>query len=209
MYRNEIEKLFIEDCREKKRTGSGAFHKASRGIAPVRVHNQSDNLTAKELREMSGEVVSYMRKPMEWEDFRDLPVEAQKKYYMWLKDEFGVSDFRIASMLGIENVYFSKYKTSRIGIEPCHGRKMGKKQIEKWERFVNCEKESECKAEEAEAKKIVKAIRNLTIEADGMGEIIESLKSALPLMTEGHYYVSVSVFPQNEMGVAHCVQIPE
>lgn len=209
MYRNEIEKLFIEDCRDKKRTASGAYHRASRGVAPVRVHNQSDNMTKKELKEMSGEVISFMQKPMVWADFKDMPIKAQKSYYMWLKDEFEVLDKYIVAMLGVDSGNFSNYKKTWLDIERKPGkRSMGSCQLARWNRFVQGENPDEIE-KKVEEKPVVKVMRSLSIESDSIDEIIDSLKNAMPLMTEGHYYVSVSVFPQNEMGVAYCGQISE
>lgn len=42
---NEYEYLFTQDCREKKRTASGARHRATRGKRSFTVHNPSDYLT--------------------------------------------------------------------------------------------------------------------------------------------------------------------
>lgn len=47
---NEYEHLFMQDCREKKRTASGARHRATRGKRSFTVHNPSDYLTKKTKR---------------------------------------------------------------------------------------------------------------------------------------------------------------
>lgn len=93
---------FVEDCREKKRTATGAFHKRTHAGKGGRVRFPSDYKTKKELRAMNGEVHSYkLNRPMKWEEFKSMPDDLKVDYIKGLRKSFGVPDVRIAEMFEV------------------------------------------------------------------------------------------------------------
>lgn len=93
---------FVEDCREKKRTASGAFHKRTHAGKGGRVKFPSDYKTKKELRAMNGEVHSYkLNKPMSWSEFKEMPNDLKVDYIKGLRKSFGVPNLHIAKMFGV------------------------------------------------------------------------------------------------------------
>jgi hypothetical protein len=81
-YTENIEKLFLEDVREKKKAGRGAFHMRGKGIR----HGSNKALRTpfhfmknKEKKKLDGEVVSYnMNSLMAYHDFEQKDFETKK-----------------------------------------------------------------------------------------------------------------------------------
>ena len=75
---------FIEDCRDKKRTGYGSHNKRSHCGKSGGIKFPSDNLTEKQKRAMNGEVVTYqLSKILTDEEFNKLPDDIKKLYIDW------------------------------------------------------------------------------------------------------------------------------
>ena len=101
---------FVQDVREKKVTGYSASKRRTRAGKRGRVHFPSDNLTKKELRQMSGECKSYrLNEPMNWDEFRAMPVDIQVIYIRMIREKFHCSDSAIARMMGISQNAFSTH----------------------------------------------------------------------------------------------------
>ena len=83
---NEYEHLFMQDCREKKRTASGARHRATRGKRSFTVHNPSDYLTKKQREELSSPVISFTAKPVTYEEFKAMDNDQKKAYLNFIKE---------------------------------------------------------------------------------------------------------------------------
>ncbi len=96
------EYVFYKDSAEKKRNGWGAHNMNRTGKGKVRF--PSDNLTKKEREAMSGEVVSYdLGKPMTWKQFRGMPVDLQKTYFLNLREKYMGTENQIAAMFGVSH----------------------------------------------------------------------------------------------------------
>lgn len=85
---NEYEHLFMQDCREKKRTASGARHRATRGKRSFTVHNPSDYLTKKQREELSSPVISFTAKPVTYEEFKAMSDDQKKAYLNFIIKEY-------------------------------------------------------------------------------------------------------------------------
>lgn len=127
---------FVEDCREKKRTATGAFHKRTHAGKGGRVRFPSDYKTKKELRAMNGEVKSYkLNERMSWAEFKNMPDDLKKTYICGLRKSFGVPDKYIAEMFDVCQATI--YKTFAelglgLGKSSGHNRNWNKEAFEVW-----------------------------------------------------------------------------
>lgn len=75
---------FIEDCRDKKRTGYSSHNKRSHCGKSGGIKFPSDNLTEKQKRAMNGKVITYqLSKILTDEEFNKLPDDIKKLYIDW------------------------------------------------------------------------------------------------------------------------------
>ena len=119
MRMNDIEYEFTKDVIEKKITARSArstrTHNGKRGA----VKFPSDYKTKKDIKAVSGEVISYpsLKKPMTWEAFKGLPADLKKEYVTFIRDEFGAPDKYIAEMFDISgktlNLFFADLKLNK------------------------------------------------------------------------------------------------
>ena len=111
MWMNDIEYEFIKDSQEKKVTARSARSTRTHCGKSGAVRLPSDNLTKKELKAMSGEVIEYasLCKPMSWQDFRALPNDLKKQYVGYIREKFGAPDKYIAEMFGVSCPTLSMY----------------------------------------------------------------------------------------------------
>lgn len=207
---NEYEKSFNEEVREKKQIARSARNRASRGVRPVKVHNQSDHLTAKELREMSGEVVSFMQKPMKWKDFKDMPIEAQKRYIEWVRDEYKASAIKIAEMLGVHSVTFGRYNKESLWLT-FKSTRMSNKELERWKEFcgksknepVSCDEEKVVEeVAEPEQEEMPSILTRFNIQGESMEEIIQTMTHLAPMVKYGKIVVCLDVVGGERFGEA-------
>lgn len=97
------EYLFRQTERDRKRVGRGALHKKG-GSKSKKCSLPSDNLTAKELKKMSGPVVSYkMNAPVKWAEFKQWPDEIQRDYISLLIGKYSVGTPELAKMFGVKD----------------------------------------------------------------------------------------------------------
>lgn len=114
---------FISDVRGKGQTARSAKHKRSHTGKGGRVKLPSDNMTAKELKAMNGEVKAYrLNEPMTWQEFKAMPDDIKVTYIKLLREKFGVPDCKVADMMGVHKCVMSG-EIKRIGLG--HGEKHG------------------------------------------------------------------------------------
>ncbi len=114
---SEEEKDFHEDNRTKKRTAASSRKQRTHCGKGGRVRLPSDNMTAKEIRAMSGECKTYnLKKPMGWMEFKSMPSDLQKEYIRWLRARFGCNNAAIADMLGTGRKNFQTY-VGKLGMK--------------------------------------------------------------------------------------------
>lgn len=120
---SEAEREFHEENRDKKRTANSSHKQRTHCGKGGRVRFPSDNLTKKELRNMSGECKTYnLKKPMDWETFKSMPGDLQKEYICRLRSRFGRNNSAIADMLGTGRKNFQVY-VGKLGL--CLGKGSG------------------------------------------------------------------------------------
>lgn len=116
--RNEIERLFIEDIREKKKAASGSFHKKGKGVK----HHMSgiktpyDFMTNKQKKTLNGKVTTYSMYDtlLSKNDFDSLPEEKQKEYMLKWRELY--SNEKIMKSLEIKSPGKFQYLLDKLEI---------------------------------------------------------------------------------------------
>lgn len=84
-----VDRIFKDDCAEKKRTGTGAFHM-----------NRNKNLFA-ETKPEPEPCYTWKREPMTWLQFKEMPDMARKGYLDFLAKEVKADRAKISRMFGV------------------------------------------------------------------------------------------------------------
>lgn len=84
-----VDRIFKDDCAEKKRTGTGAFHM-----------NRNKNLFA-ETKPEPEPCYTWKREPMTWLQFKEMPDMARKGYLDFLVKELKADRAKISRMFGV------------------------------------------------------------------------------------------------------------
>lgn len=100
----DAEYIFRQTSKERKRNGTGDFHKKRKGGRVI--HFPSDHLSRKEKKALNGEVKTYsFRDPLTWEQFKEMPKDIRQQYLDTLTDKFhGVLLSMIAESMGVKRV---------------------------------------------------------------------------------------------------------
>lgn len=111
----DVERMYYNDIKDKKRNGRGDRHKKRRGGRYV--HLQSDHLSRKEWREMNGEVKSYdIGKVMTWEELKALPDDIAREYLLRIKKCFpNITIVEVAKVFNVAEGTFRR-RTVDIGL---------------------------------------------------------------------------------------------
>lgn len=133
---NEYEYQFMQDCREKKRTASGASHRATRGKRSFTVHNPSDYLTKKQREELSSPVISFTAKPVTFEEFKVMSDDRKKAYLNFIIEEYAFSIRAIADMMNVSPPTIDKY-IKHLGITVKSKYRLTKAEKERKDQFLN------------------------------------------------------------------------
>jgi hypothetical protein len=98
LYTEDIEKIFLQEIREKKRTGTGSFHKRGKGVK----HGMNGALKTpyhylkeKERKKLSGEVETYnMNVILSKEEFLQKDTETQKMLLTHWRETFSNEEIK-------------------------------------------------------------------------------------------------------------------
>lgn len=191
MYTENIEKIFMEEIREKKRTGNGSFHKRGKGVK----HGMNGALKTpyhymkeKDRKKLSGEVETYnMNEILSLQEFSEKDVETQKMLLTHWREEFPNSE--IKKEMGMSNKpYYDLVealdlpKKTRGGSRPNTGNRKAKIKTEvKENQKTEIKKEIE---KEIEPPKIFHGL-NLDYQGDYTAEQLSKILTKLQLITEG------------------------
>jgi hypothetical protein len=136
-YYENIEKLFFEDVREKKKTGRGAFHMRGKGVKHGfngALRTPYHFMKTKEKKKLDGEVVSYnMYETILHKDEFFLKDEATQKMLLTRWREIYDNDVIVNAMGIYKSVYFKLAKDldvpkkPRGGVQPRTGKTKKKK----------------------------------------------------------------------------------
>jgi len=96
-----IEREFYDEIREKKLLVSSAKHKKN-GSKSKKCSLPSDHITQAQWKKMNGGVTVYqLNKPIEWSEFRELPLAIQQEYIATLKERYGMTLKDLSKMFGV------------------------------------------------------------------------------------------------------------
>lgn len=101
-------------------------------------HMSCDYLTAKQLKELNGEVHTYqMNKPVTWAQFKEYPPEFQKEYLDKLTEEYNVNYTTLSEMLGVGTSSIKRLvEKNQLGVTFKVGHSMTGEQRKAWKRFL-------------------------------------------------------------------------
>ena len=131
---------FDYDAMQKKRIARGASH-MKRGSKSKKCTLPSDYLTAAQKRRLNGPVSTYkLDEPMNWESFKAMPEDLQKKYILNLQETYQANDKMIAKLFGKSDVTVGEHRKS-LGLKPTGKSRMTRDEVAvrdaKWDAFCN------------------------------------------------------------------------
>ena len=131
---------FDYDVMQKKRIACGASH-MKRGSKSKKCTLPSDYLTAAQKRRLNGPVSTYkLDEPMNWESFKAMPEDLQKKYILNLQETYQANNNMLGKMFGVTGVSVCKMRHA-LGIGAMGQSKMTRDEIAvrdaKWDAFCN------------------------------------------------------------------------
>lgn len=107
---NDETYVFISDVKDKKITARSARKQRTHTGKGGRVRFPSDNLSKKEILQMSGDCKSYrLNEPMSWLEFKTMPEDIQIIYINALRKKFGVPDAKLGEMFGVSKDVISHW----------------------------------------------------------------------------------------------------
>ena len=129
---------FDYDAMQKKRIARGASH-MKRGSKKCTL--PSDYLTAAQKRRLNGPVSTYkLDEPMNWESFKAMPEDLQKKYILNLQETYQANNDMLGKMFGVTGVSVCKMRHA-LGIGAMGQSKMTHDEVTvrdaKWDAFCN------------------------------------------------------------------------
>ena len=131
---------FDYDAMQKKRIARGASH-MKRGSKSKKCTLPSDYLTAAQKRRLNGPVSTYkLDEPMNWESFKAMPEDLQKKYILRLQENYGANDEMIGKMFKKSDTIALRLRNT-LNIKPLGNCKLNRKEKAirdaKWNAFCN------------------------------------------------------------------------
>lgn len=131
---------FDYDAMQKKRIARGASH-MKRGSKSKKCTLPSDYLTAAQKRRLNGPVSTYkLDEPMNWESFKAMPEDLQKKYILNLQETYQANNDMLGKMFGVTGVSVCKMRHA-LGIGAMGQSKMTRDEVAvrdaKWNAFCN------------------------------------------------------------------------
>ena len=146
---------FDYDVLQKKRIASGARHKVN-GVKSSKCTLPQDYMTAKQLRERNGEIMTYnMDKPTTWKEFKFWPRDIQKQYLEHL-NSLGGSNEEIGGMMGTSGRTIGTLAKA-LGAEIRDARQFTNADKKKWQKFI--EGEPDEPAEEAASEPVEEPVK--------------------------------------------------
>ena len=129
---------FDYNAMQKKRIARGASH-MKRGSKKCTL--PSDYLTAAQKRRLNGPVSTYkLDEPMNWESFKAMPEDLQKKYILNLQETYQANNDMLGKMFGVTGVSVCRMRNA-LGIKAMGQSKMTHDEVAvrdaKWNAFCN------------------------------------------------------------------------
>ena len=129
--------IFDLEVYEKKKAVPSARHKKN-GSKSKKCKLSTDGLTERQLQKRNGAIVTYkLNRPMQWAEFKAMPVDIQEKYLMDLKDRFGITPTAVSRMFGVTGQsVINLLAKEEYSIQLCKGQSMTKEQKWAFESFI-------------------------------------------------------------------------
>jgi hypothetical protein len=138
VYKENIEKIFLDEVRDKKRTGTGSFHRKGKGVKngmKGALKTPFTYMKEKERKKLSGEVETYnMNTIINYQEFEAKDKETQKMLLTHWREIF--SNKEIMSGLAVSSSFLNKLIArldvpvkARGGSRPRTGTRTGKPKI--------------------------------------------------------------------------------
>lgn len=130
---------FEYDCLQKKRIANQARYRKG-GSKSKKCNLPSDRLTNKQWKDKCGPVITYEpNKPMNWEDFKKMPVDLQARYITNLQQNYGVTAVDLGGMFGVRALTVRKHaESNKLGVEFPRGHAMSASKKAEWNDFLGC-----------------------------------------------------------------------
>lgn len=131
------EYVFNQTSWERKRVGRGVFSQ-KKGSRSRKCSLPSDYLTAKQKKELNGEMITYnLERPMSWTEFKFMPVAIQEKYIINMRDKYKGRMRDIAEMMGTTGDNLDNHMRQKGYKEKCAFGRGGKPHTaEEWIGFL-------------------------------------------------------------------------
>ena len=131
---------FDYDVLQKKRTAAGARH-MKRGSRSKRCSLPSDHLTPAQLKRRNGPVSTYkLDEPMRWDEFKEMPVDLQKRYLTNLVETYGATNEMLGDMFYVHPTHVGAVKKALGVVSHNPHRLIGEKKTirdQMWAAFCN------------------------------------------------------------------------
>lgn len=129
---------FEYDCLQKKRI-AGSARRRKIGSKSKKCSLPSDRLTKKQWKDKCGPVITYnLDLPMEWSDFKKMPVDIQTEYIVKLQRRYGVTAVDLGVMFGVKSLAVRRHaETHGLNVTFPRGRAMCAREREDWDRFLS------------------------------------------------------------------------
>lgn len=183
---------FDYDAMQKKRIARGAAH-MKRGSKSKKCSLPSDHLTPAQLRRLNGPVITYkLDEPMNWESFKAMPEDLQKKYILNLQETYQANNDMLGKMFGVTGVSVCRMRHA-LGVGAMGQSKMTRDEIAvrdaKWDAFCN----GVVGGKPGESKEDEEPDEPEQIEIEEMKPIEESVEESIDILIPDHVSASFMI----------------
>ena len=128
--------VFEQTVKDRKRTARGAYAKKG-GSRSKRCSLPSDNLTAKQRKELNGEMKTYsLNQKMTWVEFLEMPKDLQLEYLDILTNRYGGRRMDIAFMFGVSGNTLGMYCKNKLDSPNLWTEKHPRSMRDEWAKFL-------------------------------------------------------------------------
>ena len=130
---NEDRLDYLKHIAEQKKIGNSAANKYRKGGA---IMLPSDRMSDEEIAAQSSEVKTYnIKRPLKWDEFKNLPHDLKISYIKMLRQRFDVADVRLADLFGV-SAWTVQQKIKELGLTKGKGWNATFFNRAEWEAFL-------------------------------------------------------------------------
>lgn len=143
--------IFDLEVYEKKKAVPSA-RKKKNGSKSKKCKMSTDGMTERQLQKRNGVVMTYkLNRPMQWAEFKAMPIDVQEKYLLELKSKFGITPTAVSRMFGVTGQsVINLLAKEEYSVQLCKGQSMTKEQKWAFETFIRGKQEEEATVVETE-----------------------------------------------------------